>query len=107
MSGQPARACWPTYLPTYLPTCLPSANFDPEYFEDPETLNVRRKTLGHVAFGYGSHRCLGQHIVRVAEVAFETLLRRIPNLRLAVDLDQVRFRLSTSSFGVYELPVTW
>jgi cytochrome P450 len=87
---------------------LPSANFDPEYFSDPETLNVRRKTRGHVAFGYGPHRCLGQHIARVEmEVAIETLLRRIPNLRLAVDLDRIRFRLSTSDFGVYELPVSW
>jgi cytochrome P450 len=87
---------------------LPSANFDPQYFADPETLDVRRKSRGHVAFGFGAHRCLGQHIARVElEVAIETLLRRIPNLRLAVDLDQVRFRLSTSSFGVYELPVSW
>lgn len=87
---------------------LPSANFDPESFEDPETLNVRRKNRGSVAFGYGVHRCIGQNIARVElEVAFETLLRRIPNLRLAVDLDQVRFRQATAVFGVYDLPVSW
>ncbi|TNH28010.1 cytochrome P450 [Micromonospora orduensis] len=87
---------------------LPSANFDPEFFDDPETLNVRRKNRGHVAFGYGPHRCLGQHIARVElEVAFETLLRRMPNLRPAVDPQEIRFRRPTSSFGVYELPVSW
>jgi cytochrome P450 len=87
---------------------IPAANFDPEFFDDPETLNVRRKTRGHVAFGYGPHRCLGQFLARLElEVAFETLLRRVPNLRLAVDLDQIRFRRVTAAFGVYELPVTW
>jgi cytochrome P450 len=87
---------------------LPSANFDPEQFADPETLNVRRKDRGHVTFGYGPHRCLGQFIARVElEVAIGTLLRRIPTLRLAVDLNQIRFRLTTAAFGVYELPVSW
>jgi cytochrome P450 len=87
---------------------LPSANFDPDYFTDPETLNVRRPNRGHVAFGYGAHRCIGQFIARVElEVAFETLLRRIPNLQLAVGLEKLRFRLPTAAFGLYELPVTW
>jgi len=87
---------------------LPSANFDPEFFADPERLDVRRKSRGNVNFGYGPHRCLGQFIARVElEVAFETILRRIPNLRLAVDLDQIRFRRATAAFGLYELPVSW
>ncbi len=87
---------------------MPTANFDPEWFEDPETLNLRRKDSGNVSFGYGLHRCLGQHVVKIQmETVIETLLRRIPDVRLAVDLDQVRFRREAAVYGVYELPVTW
>ncbi|MFG1686619.1 hypothetical protein ACGFNP_41085 [Nonomuraea sp. NPDC049269] len=36
-----------------------------------------------------------------------TLLRRLPNLRLAVPLEEIRFRNDMSIYGVHELPVTW
>jgi len=41
------------------------------------------------------------------QVVYGTLYRRIPNLRLAVDLDQVPFKHDALVYGVYELPVTW
>jgi cytochrome P450 len=87
---------------------LPSANRDPSWFEDPDALDVRRRNTGSVAFGFGPHRCIGQSLVKVEmEAAFETLLRRCPNLRLAVDFDQIRFRREMSIYGVSGLPVTW
>jgi cytochrome P450 len=87
---------------------IPSANFDPEWFEAPERLDLRKSNRGNVAFGYGIHRCLGQHLVKVEmEVALETLLRRLPNLRLAIDLDQIPFRQEAAVYGVSELPVNW
>jgi cytochrome P450 len=87
---------------------MPTANFDPTWFEDPDSLNMRRSNSGNVSFGHGLHRCLGQHVVKIQmETVIETLLRRIPNMRLAVDPDQIRFRREAAVYGVYELPVTW
>ncbi|NEA33593.1 cytochrome P450 [Streptomyces sp. SID13031] len=87
---------------------LPAANFDPEWFESPETLDLRRGSSGNVSLGYGIHRCLGQHLAKLEmEVAIDTLIRRIPNLRLAVELDEVRFSQETALYGVSELPVSW
>jgi hypothetical protein len=41
------------------------------------------------------------------QVVYGTLYRRIPTLRLAVDLDQVPFKDDSTVYGVYELPVSW
>lgn len=87
---------------------LPSANRDPSWFEDPNALDVRRRNTGSVAFSFGPHRCIGQSLVKVEmEAAFGTLLRRCPNLRLAVPFDEIRFRHEMSIYGVAGLPVTW
>lgn len=87
---------------------LPSANRDPSWFEDPDTFDVRRQNTGSVAFGFGPHRCIGQSLVKVEmELAFETLFRSCPNLQLAVDFNEIRFREETSIYGVSALPVTW
>lgn len=87
---------------------LPAANRDSEWFEAPDVLDVSRQGRGHLAFGFGLHRCIGASLAKVEmEVAFETLIRRFPALRLAIDFDQIRFRQSESVYGVFELPVTW
>jgi cytochrome P450 family 142 subfamily A polypeptide 1 len=60
-----------------------SANRDPEVFTDPETFDVRRAHNNHVAFGFGTHFCLGASLARLEiRVMFEELLRRIPDWRL-------------------------
>jgi len=87
---------------------LPSANRDGERFKASEVLDVTRKSRSHLAFGFGLHRCIGQWLAKAEmEVAFETLLRRFPALRLATDFDQVPFRQEMLVYGVFELPVTW
>jgi cytochrome P450 len=87
---------------------LPAANRDGERFEAPEMLDVTRNSRSHLSFGFGLHRCLGAPLAKVEmEVAFETLIRRFPTLRIAVDFDQVRFRQKMLVYGVFELPVTW
>jgi cytochrome P450 len=54
------------------------------------------------------HQCLGQPLARVElQVVYGTLYRRIPTLKLAVDLDQITFKHDGLVNGVYELPVTW
>jgi cytochrome P450 len=85
-----------------------AANRDEEVFANPGLLDVHRDARKHVAFGFGVHQCLGQPLARVElQVVYGTLYRRIPGLRLAVDLDQVPFKHDSLVYGVYELPVTW
>ncbi|GAB3058427.1 cytochrome P450 [Micromonospora schwarzwaldensis] len=87
---------------------LPTANFDPQWYDDPDSLDMRRTNAGNVSFGHGLHRCLGQHVVKIEiEAVLETLLRRIPGMRLAVEPDQLPFQREAAVYGVSELPVTW
>jgi cytochrome P450 len=61
-----------------------SANRDPRQFPDPDRLDVRRPPERHVAFAAGVHYCLGAWLARLeARVVLETVLRRLPGLRLA------------------------
>jgi cytochrome P450 len=76
---------------------LASANADPERFHEPEQLDVGRSPNPHVAFGTGSHFCLGAQLARVeAQVVTEKLFTRFPKLSLAVPADEIRY---TGRFG--------
>jgi cytochrome P450 len=67
----------------YVVCSLGAANRDPEVFEDPDRLDVRRKNVKPLSFGGGIHTCLGAQLARIeGEIGFSTLLRRIPNLQL-------------------------
>jgi cytochrome P450 len=83
-----------------------TANRDPEAFDDPDTVDMTRGRRDHLAFGYGPHQCLGQHLARLElRVALEGLLRRAPNLRLAVAVERLPFKEDANVYGVAELPV--
>jgi cytochrome P450 len=87
---------------------LSSANRDDTVFCDPDTLDIHRRPLGHAAFGHGVHICIGAPLARIElEIGFETILRRIPTLQIAVPLSEVRFKPEMIAYGVHELPVTW
>jgi cytochrome P450 len=61
-----------------------AANRDPSRFGDPDALDFDREQNPHAAFGLGVHRCIGLHFARMQiEIAFDALLRRITNLRVA------------------------
>jgi cytochrome P450 len=85
---------------------LASGNRDPERFANPDVFDITRADANrHVAFGKGIHVCLGAPLARVeGQVAFSTLFRRFPELRLAVPAEEVRW---SSSFlrGFARLPV--
>ena len=84
------------------------ANRDETQFPEPDKLDVTRKARHHVAFGYGVHQCLGQPLARVElQVVYRTLYRRIPTLRLAKPLEELKFKHDMAVYGVHELPVTW
>jgi cytochrome P450 len=60
-----------------------AANRDPEQFYEPDRLDICRQGNRHVAFAYGSHFCFGAPLARLeGQIAFETTLRRMPNLSL-------------------------
>jgi pimeloyl-[acyl-carrier protein] synthase len=60
-----------------------AANRDPERFPDPDQLDLGRQDNRHVAFAWASHFCFGAPLARIeGQTAFETVLRRMPNLNL-------------------------
>jgi hypothetical protein len=60
-----------------------AANRDPERFPDPDKLDLRRTDNRHVAFAWGAHYCFGAPLARIeSQIAFETMLRRLPNIQL-------------------------
>lgn len=64
----------------------PSGNRDEEVFEDPDVFRIDRKPNKHLAFGYGAHLCLGQHLAKMEmRILFEELLPRLKSLEFAGD----------------------
>lgn len=65
-----------------------AANRDERVFDDPDTLDVTRAHNHHVAFGFGTHFCLGASLARLEiRVMFEELVQRLPAMRLAAGAD--------------------
>ncbi|WP_199512669.1 cytochrome P450 family protein [Nucisporomicrobium flavum] len=74
---------------------LAAADRDPAVFDAPDRLDITREDTHHVAFGRGVHACLGAPLARLeAEIALSTLLRRMPDLRLAVPRDELQWKPS-------------
>ncbi|GAA4695463.1 cytochrome P450 [Phytohabitans rumicis] len=85
---------------------LAAANRDPERFADPDALDLARADNPHLTFGHGVHYCLGAPLARLeGQVAIGTLLRRCPDLALAVPYDELRWRPTFRTHGLVELPV--
>ena len=84
---------------------LASANRDPERYIAPDQLDITR-TGSNLAFGHGIHHCLGAPLARLeGEIAIGALLRRFPDLTLAVDAAALRWRASMLIRGLTSLPV--
>ncbi|MEU3570124.1 cytochrome P450 [Kitasatospora sp. NPDC036755] len=85
-----------------------TANRDEKEFPDGDELDLTRDARRHLAFGFGIHQCLGQPLARLElQIALATILRRLPELRLAVPFEEVRFRGEMLIYGVHELPISW
>jgi pimeloyl-[acyl-carrier protein] synthase len=62
---------------------MAAGNRDPERFPNPDTLDLAREDNRHLAFGWAAHFCFGAPLARLeGQIAFEALLRRMPNLAL-------------------------
>ncbi|MEU5029867.1 cytochrome P450 family protein [Streptomyces milbemycinicus] len=87
---------------------LAAADRDPERFDSPDVLDLSRADNQHLGYGHGIHYCLGAPLARLeAQTAIGTLLRRLPDLRLAVEPEEIRRRGGLIMRGLRELPVTW
>jgi ferredoxin-NADP reductase len=82
---------------------LAAANRDPRRWPDPDTFSVRRSAAGHVGFGYGIHRCVGQMVARLeTEVLLHALIKRVEIFEL--DGAPV-FRLNNTLRTLEQLPL--
>ncbi|GAA4880487.1 cytochrome P450 [Saccharopolyspora cebuensis] len=87
---------------------LPAANRDPARFRNPEVLDLRTPSGGHLAFGHGAHHCLGHQLARLElRIGYTALLHRFPELRLAEPVTALPMRHGMSIYGVHRLPVAW
>jgi len=85
---------------------MAAANRDPERFPDPDALILDRTDNKHLAFGWSSHFCFGAPLARMeGQIAFETILRRLPNLQLAPG--PLTWRDNSGLRGLTALPVTF
>ncbi|TPQ16135.1 cytochrome P450 [Streptomyces sporangiiformans] len=85
-----------------------SANRDESAFDAAGTLDIGRTPNRHIAFSHGPHYCLGAALARMElRVAIGTLFSRLPTLRLAVDPEELVWRVGSIQRGPVGLPVTW
>lgn len=84
--------------------CLASANRDSQRFVDAKTLRLDRNPNPHIAFGKGIHACIGAQLARMeTRIALDTIIRRLPGLRLA---GGVSWKSSLAARSLRALPVT-
>jgi hypothetical protein len=68
----------------WLMLCYPSGNRDEEVFDEPQVFKPDRSPNRHLAFGYGAHLCLGQHLAKMEmRILFEELMPRLKSLEFA------------------------
>lgn len=87
---------------------IASANRDDRQFQDPDTLDIAREPNKHLSFGLGTHFCLGAALARLeGQIAIGTVIRRAPDLRLAVPPGALRWRPGLLLRGLTSLPVVF
>jgi cytochrome P450 len=85
---------------------IASANRDERHFTDPDRLDIRRDSSANISFGHGIHHCIGFHMAKLeAEIAFSLILERFPNIALACNRDELKWRSTPFVRGLASLPV--
>ncbi|KAF2737470.1 cytochrome P450 55A3 [Polyplosphaeria fusca] len=94
-----------------------SASRDEDVFSEPETFDILRfaskeeggrgedwyKAMG---YGWGEHRCVAEPLARAElEIVFATIFQKMPNLRLAIPFDEIKWTPPKKDVGITELPV--
>jgi cytochrome P450 len=87
---------------------LPAANRDPAFFGNADELDFHRSARGHLAFGHGIHKCIGQHLARLElRLCYQEIFNRFSTLNLAVPAEQIEMSIDSGRYGVRHLPVAW
>ena len=85
---------------------LNAANRDPEAYDDPERLDLRRKEVPHLTFGFGLHICLGFPLARMeGQVALPAVLRHWKRIELAQPAERLEWLNSMVFRGMAALPL--
>jgi pimeloyl-[acyl-carrier protein] synthase len=85
---------------------MAAGNRDPERFRDPDRVDFERPDNRHLAFGWAAHFCFGAPLARLeGQIAFETLLQRFENLRLADE--KLVWRENLGLRGLTSLPLSY
>jgi cytochrome P450 family 142 subfamily A polypeptide 1 len=85
-----------------------SANFDEAVFGDPDNFNVERDPNSHLAFGFGTHFCLGNQLARIELInMISAVLKRLPDLQLADSAAMLPLRAANFVSGLEAMPVTF
>jgi nocardicin N-oxygenase len=88
---------------------ISSANRDATVYPDPDRLDLARQPAAtHLSFGHGMHHCIGNMLSRLElEIAIDGLVRRFPDLRLAVAESELPWREGEINHSLAALPVVW
>jgi cytochrome P450 family 142 subfamily A polypeptide 1 len=85
-----------------------SANFDESMFDNADQFDIRRDPNSHVAFGFGTHFCLGNQLARLElRLMTDRVLDRLPDLRLAADDDVLPLRPANFVSGLESMPMVF
>lgn len=87
---------------------LAAADRDPARFADPDVLDLGRRDNQHLGYGHGIHYCIGAPLARLeGQIALTTLLTRLPDIQLAADPEELRWRGGLIMRGLRKLPVSF
>jgi cytochrome P450 len=85
-----------------------AANHDEKAFAEAGRIDITRDAAGSLTFGYGAHYCVGAPLARMQlQTVLTQLVKRFPDLHLAVGVDQLGLRHETLIGGLVDLPVAW
>lgn len=86
-----------------------SSNHDEDVFPEPMAFDVTRSNVRrHIAFGFGTHVCIGQHLSKLEmTIGWEVLFDRLENIRLAVPAEQLEYMPNVLLRGLEEVPITY
>lgn len=85
-----------------------AADRDPTVFDRPDEFDVTRQPNPHLGFGHGPHFCPGSQLARMElQVTLETILSRLPGLRIAVPDSDLTWQEGTMMRSLTALPLSW
>lgn len=85
-----------------------AANRDETVFKNADKFDIHRIPGPQLGFGYGVHECVAQWLARAElQCVFGTLFQKLPNLKVAIPFDEIKYTDPSRDVGIVELPVTW